>query len=737
MALIMVSLITAAIAPVITKKLSSAGITIAGGGSGGGAGSGETCAVCPDGYTLNADDKCEMGTFQFAVDGAFTEDTTADGGIKVTITSGTTLTPSTGGKAKIFLVGGGGGSGSSTGGGGGGGGGYCTESNYTFIANTPVAIQIGAGGNASSTGGTTKFDTITAAGGRGGTNSGTGGEGQGKGGDKNGAGQAGKAFDGVYYGGGGGGGSNGWAPSGGNGGGGKGGWDGKGTGGTNGRGGGAGGSSVNAGGSKGGSGAIVILMDKATNTISPNYAACDGSGGGSAYKNDCADIDENCALCTSDKCVVCKNTYNLKDDGTCKNDCADIDACALCTSDKCVVCKNTYDLQDDGTCKKEDALDVNSLVNHPYTTSCSSFTDCALCSSSACVVCDDGHILSSGNCIDDPNLPIWNSTTCTDMHSKCVACTSEKCLACSKGYHVNKNGTCTADTHTVVTTCTNVDANCILCNKNTAGETCYACSSGYILNGGTCIQALRTGQPEKQADCDPYNAIFIEKAYNGTTNVNLCVTRYDVGMPGGPPIYYAGPGHPYSSDIRSVGDTSATSCINAAGLCAWTGQTSKSSAFDMAHVRGHGNYRPVMGYNAAHHSCAFWSPFGATHLKWQLPSKAMVEGWKSAMTNKAAFREKFFTDPYGANFCTTNLVSGDIVVQCAARNTSCVGAYDNGTGTGALNDCWPSRHWIFDAGGSDHYYYEMKTEKQMDIQLVDNLNWAFAGRCVSYDVIIR
>ena len=420
-----------------------------------------------------------------------------------------------------------------------------------------------------------------------------------------------------------------------------------------------------------------------------------------------------------------------------KNDCADIDACALCTSDKCVVCKNTYDLQDDGTCKKEDALDVNSLVNHPYTTSCSSFTDCALCSSSACVVCDDGHILSSGNCIDDPNLPIWNSTTCTDMHSKCVACTSEKCLACSKGYHVNKNGTCTADTHTVVTTCTNVDANCILCNKNTAGETCYACSSGYILNGGTCIQALRTGQPEKQADCDPYNAIFIEKAYNGTTNVNLCVTRYDVGMPGGPPIYYAGPGHPYSSDIRSVGDTSATSCINAAGLCAWTGQTSKSSAFDMAHVRGHGNYRPVMGYNAAHHSCAFWSPFGATHLKWQLPSKAMVEGWKSAMTNKAAFREKFFTDPYGANFCTTNLVSGDIVVQCAARNTSCVGAYDNGTGTGALNDCWPSRHWIFDAGGSDHYYYEMKTEKQMDIQLVDNLNWAFAGRCVSYDVIIR
>ncbi len=41
-ALIIISLITAAIAPVITKKLSSAGITIVGGGSGGGSGGGES-----------------------------------------------------------------------------------------------------------------------------------------------------------------------------------------------------------------------------------------------------------------------------------------------------------------------------------------------------------------------------------------------------------------------------------------------------------------------------------------------------------------------------------------------------------------------------------------------------------------------------------------------------------------------------------------------------------------------
>lgn len=73
-ALIIVSLITAAMAPMITKKLSSSGIVIGGGGSGGGGGGGATlacgdipdCILCKDSicYTCIKDkETCETGNF--------------------------------------------------------------------------------------------------------------------------------------------------------------------------------------------------------------------------------------------------------------------------------------------------------------------------------------------------------------------------------------------------------------------------------------------------------------------------------------------------------------------------------------------------------------------------------------------------------------------------------------------------------------------------------------------------
>ena len=37
------------------------------------------------------------------------------------------------------------------------------------------------------------------------------------------------------------------------------------------------------------------------------------------------------------------------------------------------------------------------------------------------------------------------------------------------------------------------------------------------------------GAPTSQADCDPFNALFIPAKYNGTGGKNLCVTKYNVG----------------------------------------------------------------------------------------------------------------------------------------------------------------------------------------------------------------
>src|SRR5699024_1287821 len=44
------------------------------------------------------------------------------------------------------------------------------------------------------------------------------------------------------------------------------------------------------------------------------------------------------------------------------------------------------------------------------------------------------------------------------------------------------------------------------------------------------------GGPQSQADCDPFNALFIPAAYNGSGGKNTCVTKYNVGDTNGPTI---------------------------------------------------------------------------------------------------------------------------------------------------------------------------------------------------------
>ncbi|MBQ9150204.1 type II secretion system protein, partial [bacterium] len=157
-ALIVVSLITAALAPVITKKLSSAGITIVGGGSGGGLNNENTNVPIED---------CTV-----EYNGTYTESMEADDTRKFILKSSGTFKIDCNAKAKIFLVGGGGGGGGGStanqGGGYGGAGGGITETSLNITANENIDVVVGAGGsrgtgnaggcsNGGGAGGTTKF----------------------------------------------------------------------------------------------------------------------------------------------------------------------------------------------------------------------------------------------------------------------------------------------------------------------------------------------------------------------------------------------------------------------------------------------------------------------------------------------------------------------------------------------------------------------------------------------------
>ena len=316
-ALIIVSLITAAMAPIITKKLSSAGITIVGGGSGGGDG-GEVdvesndgmCTTCEDGFVLQGN-QCVTANFSFEFDGAFSDTVNSFGYQKIFLKSSGTFKPKVTKKGKMLLVGGGGGS-ANIYKGGGGGGGYVVETNFTFEKDVPYTVTIGAGGAVAGNGGKTVFGTNSANGGKASTGA-SGGAGQGNGGTHGGSGAgAGYQFDGIYYGGGGGAGRH--AASGGSGGGGQGGGEDcktRGQAGRANRGGGAGGSGGESGcssfyGAKGGTGVVIIIFEENSSTTKdPIQKPCSEVNG----------ADYTCTACpvgftlSGTKCVISPFEY--------------------------------------------------------------------------------------------------------------------------------------------------------------------------------------------------------------------------------------------------------------------------------------------------------------------------------------------------------------------------------------------------------------------------------------------
>ena len=227
------------------------------------------------------------------------------------------------------------------------------------------------------------------------------------------------------------------------------------------------------------------------------------------------------------------------------------------------------------------------------------------------------------------------------------------------------------------------------------------------------------GEPTKQADCDPFNALFIPRKYNGTINKNLCVTKHDVGMPGGPPLPRTLSTSPYYGvQIVQVGETCASS------NCIWTGQTGKSCDYTV-NDRGNPCERPVMGYHAAHYSCVFWNPLGTKHYNWQLPNYDTAYSWAHHYNNNIDnFREIFSLDKNGLNVCADTSTDSKQLV-CTHRSTSCPGAQSN--------ECWPSAHWTEEGT----YLYRLENATTIGAPGATAQNWAFAARCISYTVPIK
>ncbi len=120
-------------------------------------------------------------------------------------------------------------------------------------------------------------------------------------------------------------------------------------------------------------------------------------------------------------------------------------------------------------------------------------------------------------------------------------------------------------------------------------------------------------EPQNQADCDKFNAIFIDKAYNGQDNKNLCVTKYNIGD-----IYI-------DPNVRIIDVNSV--CYQDA--CCWMGKTSGNCGTignGDASKAYSGCNRTLCTWSASNISCQNYSIEGTKGL-WRLPSLNEINGW--------------------------------------------------------------------------------------------------------------
>ncbi len=190
----------------------------------------------------------------------------------------------------------------------------------------------------------------------------------------------------------------------------------------------------------------------------------------------CADkISAGCEMCDGNKCLKCASGYVLKN-GKCEIDCASKfgSSCTSCTASACSACASGYILSG-GSC-----------------TTCSAKfgSACTNCTASACTACKSGYVLKNGVC-----------TSCSSLFANCSTCSATSCSSCNSGYILN-NGICS--------NCSKYGAGCTSCNSST----CLSCLSGYKLNGTICTY-----------DCSVYDA----KCVNcDNVRCNLCAAGYQL-----------------------------------------------------------------------------------------------------------------------------------------------------------------------------------------------------------------
>ena len=216
------------------------------------------------------------------------------------------------------------------------------------------------------------------------------------------------------------------------------------------------------------------------------------------------------------------------------------------------------------------------------------------------------------------------------------------------------------------------------------------------------------GAPQSQADCDPFNALFIPAKYNGTGGKNLCVTKYNVGDTNGPDI---------ASSVKTVNAGGATCSANE---CCWRGTTSENctaSGSWSGHTTSYsGCTRTVCTWYAANSSCQAWAPSGTSAGDWRLPTSDEMKGWVDNIKKVSTY-----LGGHGLQLCDYSSPSYGSV-RCNGSYIRCDGAdYDS---------CFPCQVWSATPNGRYYYYAYSLDSGSFSGPASCYPRLAFSARCV-------
>ena len=231
----------------------------------------------------------------------------------------------------------------------------------------------------------------------------------------------------------------------------------------------------------------------------------------------------------------------------------------------------------------------------------------------------------------------------------------------------------------------------------------YLAGSG-AGGGGGAYNSTTGGAPTSQADCDPFNALFIPAAYNGSVGKNTCVTKYNVGDTYGPTI---------ASSTTTVAAGSGSCSANE---CCWRGTTSNnctpSGSWSGHSTSYSGCNRTVCTWAAANASCQSWAPNGTSAGDWRLPTQNEMKGWANNIE-----RVSTYLGSDGLQLCDTGSSSYGSVYCYGYYNGRCSGSIDG--------YCVPYTVWSSPSG---YYFYLLNGSFGGPHN--STARFAFSARCV-------